>query len=69
MIAIIKRMFSKKTKQSEGVFNPKIKQEVYFTMFDNGSVYVDREMTIKDFSRKLYAIERGIVNNKTYGEA
>ncbi len=72
MIAILKRiMFGNKKKHYvNGVFNPAIKQDVYFTMFDNGNVYVDREMTMKDFSEKLYKLERGLVNNKqNYGEA
>tara|TARA_R100000742_G_C4240744_1_gene60495 strand:+ start:330 stop:491 length:162 start_codon:yes stop_codon:yes gene_type:complete len=50
-------------------FSPAIKQEVFFAMFDNGTIFVDRELTMQDFSEKLQKIEKGITNNNNYGEA
>ena len=68
MIRILKRLLKKKPIADE--FNPAIKQEVYFAMFDNGTIFVDRELTMKDFSEKLQKLEKGITNNNnTYGEA
>ena len=68
MIRILKRLLKKKPIADE--FSPAIKQEVYFAMFDNGTIFVDRELTMKDFSEKLQRIEKGITNNNnTYGEA
>lgn len=68
MIKILKRLLKKKPITDE--FNPAIKQEVYFAMFDNGTIFVDRELTMKDFSEKLQRLEKGITNNNnTYGEA
>lgn len=63
MFKILKRMFLKNKYTTKGIFNPKINQEIYFTMYDNGSIYIDREMTMKDFSQKLYNLEKGLVNN------
>jgi len=67
MIRILKRLLKKKPTMNE--FSPAIKQEVFFAMFDNGTIFVDRELTMQDFSEKLQKIEKGITNNNNYGEA
>tara|TARA_R110002051_G_scaffold233966_1_gene295471 strand:+ start:152 stop:343 length:192 start_codon:yes stop_codon:yes gene_type:complete len=63
-------MFRKRNKyMTQGIFEPKIQQEIYFTKFDNGSIFIDRELTMRDFSKKLRNLEKGLINNNSYGEA
>jgi len=69
MIKLLKRMFKRKeTHMIQGEFNPKIEQAIYFAKFDNGSIFIDRETTMKDFSNKLRHLEKGLINTN-YGEA